>query len=95
MRRDTLGQSLAEFRTEPGTGCAVETASGRHRQAGARDAIRDPVSPHFGFVVRVANRYRHMGVPVEDLVNEGNIGPLMAASRIDPSRGTRFTACAA
>jgi len=56
----------------------------------------DPHAPgrlaerHLGFVVKIASEYRSLGVPLEDLLNEGNLGLLEAARRFDPSQGTRF-----
>lgn len=48
------------------------------------------VLSNVGFVVKIANEYRNLGIPFEDLVNEGNLGVLEAARHFDPSRGTRF-----
>ncbi|HEY3175279.1 MAG TPA: sigma-70 family RNA polymerase sigma factor [Candidatus Polarisedimenticolia bacterium] len=42
------------------------------------------------FVVKIAGEYRNRGVPFEDLLNEGNIGLMQAASRYDHSKGVRF-----
>jgi RNA polymerase primary sigma factor len=55
--------------------------------AAARD---DLVRANLGFVVRVARQYRNFGLPFEDLLNEGNVGLLLAAQRFDPERGVRF-----
>jgi RNA polymerase primary sigma factor len=46
---------------------------------------------NLGFVVRIAMEYRGMGLPLEDLLAEGNLGLLEAANRFDGSRGTRFS----
>jgi RNA polymerase sigma factor (sigma-70 family) len=48
------------------------------------------VLSNLGFVVKIANEYRNLGIPFDDLLNEGNIGVLEAARHFDPSRGTRF-----
>jgi RNA polymerase primary sigma factor len=53
------------------------------------------VSAHQGFVAKLAREYGHLGVPIEDLINEGNIGLLQAARRFDRLRGTRFLTYAA
>src|SRR6476619_1727025 len=48
------------------------------------------VTSNLRFVVSVALNYRGFGVPIEDLINEGNIGLIEAAERFDASRGIRF-----
>jgi RNA polymerase primary sigma factor len=53
------------------------------------------ISAHQGFVAKLAREYGHLGVPLEDLINEGNIGLLQAARRFDALRGTRFLTYAA
>jgi len=51
----------------------------------------DLVEAHLRFVSGIAREYRNMGLPLEDLVNEGNVGLIEAARRFDPARGTQFT----
>ncbi len=53
------------------------------------------VSANQGFVFKLAREYGRLGVPIEDLVSEGNIGLLQAARRFDSLRGTRFLTYAA
>jgi len=48
------------------------------------------VEGNLGFVVRVANEYRGMGVPFEDLLAEGNLGLFEAARRYDSGSGAKF-----
>lgn len=47
------------------------------------------------FVMTIALEYRRWGLPLEDIVQEGNIGLLKAAERFDPSRGCRLATYAA
>jgi RNA polymerase primary sigma factor len=42
-------------------------------------------------VVSVAKRYRGMGLPFEDLIQEGNVGLMRAVEKFDPDRGWRFS----
>ncbi len=54
----------------------------------ARDAL---IESNLGLVVMLARRYLRPGVPLLDLIAEGNIGLLTAADRFDPERGNRFS----
>lgn len=54
---------------------------------GAREKL---VRANLRFVVSIARRYSHNGVPLEDLINDGNIGLMRAAERFDPERGFKF-----
>ena len=59
-------------------------------KAGDRRARRRLVELHMGLVRSVAYRYRDLGLPLDDLVQEGAIGLLDAVARFDPSRGASF-----
>lgn len=48
------------------------------------------IHSNLNFVARVAGEYRGMGIPFEDLFNEGNVGLCEAAYRFDPERGNKF-----
>lgn len=50
---------------------------------------------HMRLVLSIAQKYRRHGLPLEDLVAEGNLGLVEAARRFDCSRGTRFSTYAA
>lgn len=49
------------------------------------------ITAHLRFVVAIAARYRDRGVPMDELVGEGNLGLVQAARLFDPSRQVRFT----
>jgi RNA polymerase primary sigma factor len=53
-------------------------------------SLDELVSRNQGFVIVVARRYRGFGIPLEDLINAGNMGLVEAARRFDPSRGAQF-----
>jgi RNA polymerase primary sigma factor len=58
--------------------------------AGDAGAQQRLVEANLRFVVSYAKRYRHMGVPLLDLVHEGNLGLMEAARRFDPARNVKF-----
>ena len=57
---------------------------------GDEQALDRLVAANLRFVVAVARRYMHCGVPLEELVNEGNMGLILAARRFDQTKGVRF-----
>jgi RNA polymerase sigma-32 factor len=62
------------------------------REETAKDRL---LAAHLRYVVAIALRYRRYGVPVEELVSEGNFGLVHALGKFEPSRGTRFVTYAA
>jgi RNA polymerase primary sigma factor len=52
------------------------------------------VTANLRFVVSVAKQYQNLGVPLDDLINEGNIGLIRAAERFDPTKGFKFASFA-
>jgi RNA polymerase sigma-32 factor len=57
---------------------------------GDEDAGRRLVEASLPFVIRIAREYRRWGVPLEDLVQQGNLGLLKAAKKFDPSKQCRL-----
>ena len=62
----------------------------RMEEAGKNGSYHDLVKSNLSFVVKIASEYKNMGLPFEDLLNEGNIGLIEAAHHFDSSRGTKF-----
>jgi RNA polymerase sigma-32 factor len=67
----------------------------RWRGAGDTAALHELVRAYTRLVVSIAARFRHYGLPVGDLVQEGNVGLMQAAARFEPDRGVRFSTYAA
>jgi RNA polymerase sigma-32 factor len=62
----------------------------RFRDEGDVDAARELVLSHLRFVVHVARGYRGYGLPLGDLIQEGNVGLMKAVKRFDPEVGVRL-----
>jgi RNA polymerase sigma-32 factor len=54
-------------------------------------ALHRLVMAYSRLVVSVASKFRHYGLPIGDLIQEGNIGIMQAANRFDPDREVRFS----
>jgi RNA polymerase sigma-32 factor len=54
------------------------------------DAARDLVLSHLRFVVHIARSYSGYGLPLADIIQEGNVGLMKAVKRFDPSKGVRL-----
>lgn len=61
------------------------------RYDGDEEALHQLVLAYSRLVVSIATKFRHYGLPLGDLIQEGNIGIMQAASRFDPSREVRFS----
>lgn len=59
-------------------------------QAGDQIALEKLTKANLRFVVSVAKQYQHKGVSLVDLINEGNVGLIKAASKFDATRGFKF-----
>ena len=66
----------------------------RFRDQQDLDAARDLVLSHLRFVVHIARGYTGYGLPVADLVQEGNVGLMKAVKRFDPGMGVRLVSFA-
>ena len=57
---------------------------------GDRKALTDLIRANLRFVVRIAYEYRKQGIPLGDLINEGNLGLIKAAHKFDETKGFKF-----
>ena len=62
----------------------------RWRDQQDQTALHKLVAPHMRLVISTAIRFRHYGLPLADLIQEGNLGLMQAAARFEPAREVRF-----
>lgn len=63
----------------------------RWREEQDKDALHELCTAYMRLVVAIASRFRNYGLPMSDLVQEGNVGLMMAAARFEPERELRFS----
>ncbi|MDB5581066.1 MAG: polymerase factor sigma-32 [Bradyrhizobium sp.] len=63
----------------------------RWREHGDRDAANQIVTSHLRLAAKVAMGYRGYGLPVSEIISEGNVGLLQAVNRFQPEKGFRFS----
>jgi len=61
------------------------------REHGDRDAAHKLVTSHLRLVARIAMGYRGYGLPIGEVVSEGNVGLMQAVKRFDPDKGFRLS----
>src|SRR3546814_8237207 len=57
---------------------------------GDEEALRRLVGSHLRLVIKTARGYGGYGLPLPELISEGNVGLMQAAKKFDPERGFRF-----
>ncbi len=63
----------------------------RWRDQGDERALHELTGAYMRLVISMASRFRRYGLPMADLVQEGNVGLMQAAARFEPSREVRFS----
>ncbi len=63
----------------------------RWRNDGDERALHELTSAYMRLVISMAAKFRHYGLPMSDLVQEGNVGLMQAAARFEPAREVRFS----
>ena len=90
-RTPLLSAYMQDISRYPLLTLAEEEELTRLAQAGDQHAKQRLVECNLRFVISVAKPFIHQGVPLEDLIMEGNIGLINAIERFDPSRGFKLS----
>jgi RNA polymerase primary sigma factor len=89
--RANLGLYLSEISRIPLLRREEEAALARRVRAGDERAKAQLTEANLRLVVQVARRYLNRGLPLPDLIEEGNLGLMRAVEKFEPERGTRFS----
>lgn len=88
---DGLNRYLTEIRKFPILSPEQEyMLAKRFKEHGDTDAAAQLVTSHLRLVAKTAMRYRGYGLPVSDLISEGNVGLMQGVRKFDPDRGFRL-----
>ena len=68
-----------------------EVALATRIQQGDDAAREHMIRANLRFVIKIAREYEHLGMPLLDLINEGNIGLMKAVEKFDPNKGAKLT----
>ncbi len=87
---DSLDKYLQEIGREELITIEEEVELSQKIRKGDREALNRLVSANLRFTVSVAKQYQNQGLPLSDLINEGNLGMIKAAEKFDETRGFKF-----
>lgn len=90
-QRDATRLYLSEIGFSPLLTAEEEVEYGRGVQRGDENSRRRMIESNLRLVVKIARRYINRGLPLLDLIEEGNLGLIHAVEKFDPERGFRFS----
>lgn len=90
-QRDATRIYLSEIGMSPLLSADEEKQLARRAQQGDEDARQRMIESNLRLVVKIARRYINRGLPLLDLIEEGNLGLIHAVKKFDPERGFRFS----
>ena len=91
IQTDTLvDQYFHEIEDSVGLSTTDEIEIAKRIKEGDESALARLVQANLRFVVSVAKQYQNLGLPLSDLINEGNLGLMVAARRFDGTKGFKF-----
>jgi RNA polymerase primary sigma factor len=81
---------LNQIKRTPLMSVEEEREVAKRAKNGDQAAVDQLVQANLRFVVSVAKKYANQGIPIEDLINDGNLGLIKAAQKFDVDRGYKF-----
>lgn len=91
---DDVEEYLRKSREVPLLSAEEERTLAEAARAGDTQARERLINANLRLVVHIAKCYQRRGLPLWDLIQEGNAGLIKAAKKFDPTRGFRFSTCA-
>jgi len=88
---DPIRAYLRDIKSIPLLTAKQEIELARRIKKGDRKAKRQMTLSNLRLVINIAKRYSHLGVPLLDLIEEGNLGLMKAVTKFNPSKGYRFS----
>ena len=92
---DPIKAYLKDVRKIPLLTAEEEIQLSKLVQKGDKEARARMIKSNLRLVISIAKRYINLGVPLSDLIEEGNIGLMKGVEKFDPDRGFRFSTYAA
>jgi RNA polymerase primary sigma factor len=92
---EALRTYLKEIRHIPLLSAKEEVTLSRRIKKGDEQARKRMIQSNLRLVISIAKRYMHLGIPLLDLIEEGNLGLMKAVDRFNSKKGFRFSTYAA
>ncbi len=92
---EALKTYLKEIRDIPLLTPEEELKLSRRVKKGNEQARKTMIRANLRLVINMAKRYMHLGIPLLDLIEEGNLGLMKAVDKFNPKKGYRFSTYAA
>ena len=92
---DPLKLYLKDIKDIPLLKPEEEITLSRRIRKGDQEARKQMIQANLRLVISIAKRYSHLGLPMSDLIEEGNLGLMRAVTKFNPGKGFRFSTYAA
>jgi RNA polymerase primary sigma factor len=92
---ETIRSYLRQIRRTPLLTAKEEIKLSRQVKKNNQEARAKMIRANLRLVINIAKRYSHLGLPLMDMIEEGNIGLMKAVDKFNPRKGYRFSTYAA